>query len=900
MPTVAGMSVFFRDSLINTQPIVTVVVWWLVIILLGWAAFPILFAMFPSLADRGYGASKFAGMMLLGWFAWFMTSLRVPLWSLSGLWLSFGLMTLLGVYLARTHWEVFRVYVQQYWWRMLFIELVTLAAFLFFLGVRLSNPDLWHPAFGGEKPMDFAYFNGVLRSTTFPPIDPWHAGGFINYYYFGFVMVGAPVLMLGVVPSIAYNLIIPTLFALTGIGAFSVAFNIVAGVPSSLSGLVGRLDQRSNLKLTGSAWTAGIAALLLAVVLGNLNTPRVFVNGLARLGGYDTQTSVSEFLFQEYRDEFGEEPSGDALVDLVERSSNPSIVDRFRFGLSNSADVWGSMGNGIQLMLEGQPLQVSTNRWYWAATRVLAEPPVNSGNAITEMPYFTFLYGDLHAHMISMPMQLLILLFLLHEVLNAGRSERRRLPTVLAIATDAIAVGMLQATNTWDWPTYLLLSVLGLGFVWWLKWERFNRASIVDMFLRIGGFITLSVWLSMPYTKWYAAIYGSASLWQGNKTPIWAYLIIHGLFLFLLLSLLIWESWRWLRSVRVRELRGLRSGMYTALGVVTGVVFVSFVLSVYEWRVSIFLIPMLVWTIALFFRPYQTRSMQFLLVLAAVAIGVTLGVEYIVIDGDIGRQNTVFKFYLQGWLMYSIVGGVAVAWLLDNGFEWHVSIRAFWLVALAVLVGTAALYPLMSTQARAIDRMAPQIGVTLDGMDYMQEAQHFEVTNSSLGQGEVIDLVHDYNVIHWLQDNVEGTPVIMEAQSEAEYRWGSRMSIYTGMPSVIGWNWHQRQQRTFDPMPRMVQQRVANVNAFYTTTDISVASNILQHYGVEYVIVSSLERARYPSEGIDKLYDMVELGVLEIVYEDDGGVGVVFAVNQQAAQALALNLTDVVPVVRAN
>ena len=108
----------------------------------------------------------------------------------------------------------------------LVIEGLCLAFFLAFLLVRLGNPDLWHPWKGGEKPMDFSYFNAVLKSTSFPPYDPWYAGGYLNYYYYGFVLVGTLVKLLGIEPSIAYNLILPTLFSLIALGAFSIVWNL--------------------------------------------------------------------------------------------------------------------------------------------------------------------------------------------------------------------------------------------------------------------------------------------------------------------------------------------------------------------------------------------------------------------------------------------------------------------------------------------------------------------------------------------------------------------------------------------------------------------------------------------------------------------------------------------------
>ncbi len=77
--------------------------------------------------------------------------------------------------------------------------------------------------------MDFSFFNAILKSTSFPPYDPWFAGGTINYYYYGFVLVGMPVKLLGIVPTIAYNFILPTLFAMVAMGAFCVGWNLVNG-----------------------------------------------------------------------------------------------------------------------------------------------------------------------------------------------------------------------------------------------------------------------------------------------------------------------------------------------------------------------------------------------------------------------------------------------------------------------------------------------------------------------------------------------------------------------------------------------------------------------------------------------------------------------------------------------
>src|SRR4029450_6302380 len=101
-------------------------------------------------------------------------------------------------------------------WKEIFVaEGIFLAALLLFVWFRSMNPDIWHPARGGEKPMEFAYFNAILRSTHFPPYDPWFAGGYINSYSCGSVPVAVVTRLTGIIPSVAFNLAVPTFFALT-------------------------------------------------------------------------------------------------------------------------------------------------------------------------------------------------------------------------------------------------------------------------------------------------------------------------------------------------------------------------------------------------------------------------------------------------------------------------------------------------------------------------------------------------------------------------------------------------------------------------------------------------------------------------------------------------------------
>jgi uncharacterized membrane protein len=112
-----------------------------------------------------------------------------------------------------------------------------------------------------------------------------------------------------------------------------------------------------------------------------------------------------------------------------------------------------------------------------------------------------------------------------------------------------------------------------------------------------------------------------------------------------------------------------------------------------------------------------------------------------------------------------------------------------------------------------------------------------------------IDLAADYEGIRWLLGNVEGSPIILEGLTPT-YHWGSRVSIYTGLPSVVGWEWHQQQQRW--GYRQAVDQRIRDVNRIYRTIDPSEALRLMRQYGVRYVYVGQLERLYYPGNGLGK------------------------------------------------
>ena len=89
--------------------------------------------------------------------------------------------------------------------------------------------------------------------------------------------------------------------------------------------------------------------------------------------------------------------------------------------------------------------------------------PPGGGNEITEFPLFTFMYSDLHAHMIAMPLALLALSWALAIV--AGRAKwRNPLSAACGIAVGGLIIGAFYPANLSDTYTYLLIGMIAIGY----------------------------------------------------------------------------------------------------------------------------------------------------------------------------------------------------------------------------------------------------------------------------------------------------------------------------------------------------------------------------------------------------------------------------------------------------
>ena len=200
------------------------IAWWLVSALLGVLALPLSFRLFQRLPDRGLAFSRPLGLLVASYTLWLGASLGGLRNSLGGA--LGGVLVLAGVgwMAGRGNWQELRSWLSAHRRLVLAEEAVLLAGFALWTFVRANNPEIQHT----EKPMELAFVNGILRSPSYPPLDPWLSGYAISYYYFGYVMIALLTRLAGVSAGVAFNLANALWFGMVAAGSYALLVNLVA------------------------------------------------------------------------------------------------------------------------------------------------------------------------------------------------------------------------------------------------------------------------------------------------------------------------------------------------------------------------------------------------------------------------------------------------------------------------------------------------------------------------------------------------------------------------------------------------------------------------------------------------------------------------------------------------
>ena len=771
-------------------------IWWLAVQFIGIAAFPIGFVFFRFLPDRGYAFSKILGLLLMTYLLWIGAMAHVipnARWSII---LILALIAATSAVIAFRERRKIAEFLRSRWSYVVLVE--GLFTSIFLTGLYLRS---YFPAISGfDKPFDFAFVNGVIRSDYFPARDPYLSGHDNLYYIFGHTEIASLTKLTGISSSITFNLGGVLLLALAATAVFGLVYNLVA-----TSGHLKR------------AMAFGLVGALFLAALSN------FIGLFELLAANDVG---SDSLYR--------------ALDLF----------RFREEIPAGSSTW-----------------YPTDAWW-----ILHASNFAYGGPDRQFPFFNFLRGDLHSQMLSAPFFVMAAavafnLWLSKQPLS-GRFAIRNLPLFLLAALSAGAVGF---TNLLDLPTVLFLLALVVLVRNYVVTGRMWTRALRDSLQFLVPLVSLSLLLFLPFYLGLTAVPSSGLelvevvhrsslvareavvtsphhllymwlpvLWLGGSILVvllarhrWANLgrvawaVAIGsipLFLWMLLLLLLRGPVGFAEEVFARGDAWVTLGLLLALLVA---LLLALGREVWEWR-----------------EEGQRDGTVMALLIVGVAILLLVGMELFWV-GDRHfpfRLNTVFHLGYQVWTLLAIGGAFALYYVTAHWVPRGVPAilgRISWGTITLVVILAALAYVPPALFWRTGDFDASR---SLDGSSLSKRFNRTE-----------------YDAVVWLWDNVDGTPVILEAVGGSYSSFG-RISSATGLPTVLASPTIEFNLRGSDPL----DGRQEAVERAYTISDPGEARAILDQFDVEYVFVGRLEREAYGEGGLSKFE-----AFMDVVFENE-------------------------------
>jgi len=640
---------------------------------------------------------------------------------------------------------------------------------------------------GTEKPMELAFIQALLRSEAFPPHDPWLAGYAISYYYFGYLLTALLATLAGTPGPVAFNLAVALTFGLAASSAYGLGYDLLAP----------RLRPRP-----ARGWA--LLTPLMVLVVSNWEG---LLEVLHRRGVFWRGTTSSFWAWLD-------------ILNLNEPPTGTSWPPRF----------W----------------------WWWRASRVLHDTSLSGAHqeVIDEFPFFSFLLGDLHPHVLAIPFGMVALALALHLYRRGTGFARGRLGYPWPhLVFWAVVLGGLSFLNTWDFPLYVALAAAAWGLHvrhrgghWRAAAQEAARWAVTVGLLGVGLYLPFYLGFGSQARGFLPNLLNpsrGAHLWV-MFGPLWVPLA-------LMLAL----------AARRASWAALGRGFAAAAGVTVGLAALAWLMAgimgllpAGDAYLSLYAAADMA-TLAREALARQARAVAgplTLLLLGGLAVGLLLAgretraqrggarpqpegfpllliawgallvqvPNFVYLWDHFGtRMNTVFKFYYQAWQLWAVAAAYAWVWLARQRWAWV-------LTGLAVAAGLV--YPALALPERAAHFRPPQ-GWTLDGSAWLQR------TNPD-----------DWAAAQALARAPLGALAEAVGGSYSEY---ARLSTYSGQPAVVGWLGHEGQWRGGYAE---VGTRPQDIERLYTTRNWETARAILERYGIRYVALGDLERRTYAAQ----------------------------------------------------
>ena len=880
---------------------IDVISWYVFSLVLAIVNLPLGYAAMKKLPSRGIFLLRPLGLLLWGAIFWWLNSIQLLRNDLASevtallLLAAINLLVLLKIGRA----DLFG-WIKENKKLIIRAEIILFVGFALMAVFRAANPEIINT----EKFMEMAFINGILKSSSFPPLDPWLSGFSISYYYFGYLLAAMLIRITSVSSSVGYNLVAALWFGMTAAGAYGILWDLLS-----------MRQERAKTKRTAGFLKSNKAVLallapLMMLVMGN------WFSGLDMIharGVLPTST-------------------WDAL-DIPE----------------------------LTTVAKDMTIKPQRGGWsWWQASRVVQDRTLtgNSVEVIDEFPAFTYLLADIHPHMLSMPLVLLAIAQALNAFVGGWEGELRIGKLVIPASGLTIAIGVLTLggiafMNTWDFPFYLLL--IGAAFILYRArtcgWSRARFWELVG-FGAIGGVLSIIAYLPfyLSFSSQAGGIIPSLAFFTKGKyfwimfgpllLPIFGFLIsnikrisrrswMNGLkvtaVLFLVLFLFGWGlgivgSQLTISKDALLGLQGAESAgelLSESLLIRLKAPGTGITLFLLIWGAISLLMEKVRDPQADMFdgeegltpleKPAETKTFVLLLVLLGAIL--TLVPEFFYLRDQFGwRMNTIFKFYYQAWILWSLAGAYGLVSLFESSTVgerhnrwWSLamisasmisgvvilsefggeSLGVFgtspwdYLVALpaiiailwmgvrasqkdwkkvlgvvatfGVLVGMA--FPLIEGWNKT-DGFAPASGYSLDGK------RDFYVTASD-----------EMQAAEWLAEAPTGVMVEAISDTGGSYTTYNMISTFSGMPTVLGWIGHEAQWRGgYDE----IGTRQADVKELYSTGKWERAQAIIDMYNIRYIVVGNFERLTYQVDqdkfdlNLVKVFDSQTVDIYEV------------------------------------